>query len=529
MTRFPFIHGAGWILPVCAFALPLALPLSAQASITLSAKSNDTTTVTYQVTYSGSPPTHQLFLDTDLDAATGYPIGGIGGEFQVNDSVLSRYTGQPDNPWLWSQVGKVSYSNQDNPDGTHTATWVIARSVLGAPAKLNIVARVVYGPTTLELTASVPHAMTNNNPVLARDPLKQPFASSSIWNRSIGTGAVYVPANLPGNPGATTNTSTPSVDNEMIVLRPTAPQQVVRYSDALWFGRDRCTASTTWPSWIPGGVVATVPMPDDFIVPNNGGNNTGNFLMPDNRTLVQAQPMARCVAGGYATAGVAVDPVDLYGPGIIGAHGGSGLSSFGGSIRVGELVVGSTQGPRHALKLNLDAKQFLYRCGLHAVSDDASNPASIPASQCYRWPATKADRYARDLYGTMGPGTNSAMRMGALLAIPPSVNIDDLRLSNLGHQIAWTLQNYGVYIVDDTGGPGYDLSVQSGPDGSVLEQVLLDFKTPFKVTAQDNTPWSNDFQKLMQLLQVVDNNTSAAGPAGGGVPLQPPLPELPAL
>ncbi|GJJ01324.1 hypothetical protein RugamoR64_18620 [Duganella rhizosphaerae] len=517
MTYFPFIRRADRILPICAFALPLALPLSAQASISLSAKSNDTTTVTYQVTYSGSPTTRQLFLDIDHNAATGYPTGGIGGDFQVNDSVLSRYTGQPSNPWQWSQVGKVSYSNQDNPDGTHTATWVIARSVLGAPASLNIVARVVYNPTTVAPTAAVTHTMNNNNPVLARDPLKQPFASSSIWNRSIGTGAVYVPANLPGNPGTTTNTSVPSVDNEMIVLRPTAPLQAVRYSAAAWTGRDRCTADSTWPSWIPGGLVTTVPMPDNFVVPNSGGNNTATFLMQDNRTVVQAQPMARCVAGDYATASVAVDPVDLYGPGIIGAHGGSGLSSFGGSIRVGELTPHSTQGPRHALKLNLDAKQFLFRCGQTTASD------------CYRWPATKADSYAMEKYGTLGPGTNLAMRMGALLAIPTSVNIDTLGLSDLGHQIAWTLQNYGVYIVDDTGGPGYDLSVQSGPDGSVLEQVQNDFKTPFRVTAANNTPWSNDFQKLMTLLQVVDNNTSVAGPAGGGVPLQAPLPDLPAL
>src|SRR5471032_1360523 len=101
MTCFPFIRGASRLLPACAFALPLALPLSAQASISLSAMSNDTTTVTYQVTYSGSPDTRRLFLDVDRNAATGYPIGGIGGDFQVNESVLSSYTGQPSTPWLW--------------------------------------------------------------------------------------------------------------------------------------------------------------------------------------------------------------------------------------------------------------------------------------------------------------------------------------------------------------------------------------------------------------------------------------------
>src|SRR3989344_6009640 len=68
----------------------------------------------------------------------------------------------------------------------------------------------------------------------ARDPLKWPFASDSIWNMPIGDGAVYVPANLnpdPGNmlgdPSNTTGSpwlaGMPSLDEEIIVLKPTAP------------------------------------------------------------------------------------------------------------------------------------------------------------------------------------------------------------------------------------------------------------------------------------------------------------------
>ncbi|MGZ4869152.1 MAG: hypothetical protein ACXV2F_02175, partial [Halobacteriota archaeon] len=33
-----------------------------------------------------------------------------------------------------------------------------------------------------------------------RDPLKQPFASTSIWNMPIGSGAVFTPANISPNP-----------------------------------------------------------------------------------------------------------------------------------------------------------------------------------------------------------------------------------------------------------------------------------------------------------------------------------------
>ena len=41
---------------------------------------------------------------------------------------------------------------------------------------------------------------------------------------------------------------------------------------------------------------------------------------------------------------------DIFGDGALGAHGGSGLSGFGGSVRAGELLPAT--GPiRHALKL----------------------------------------------------------------------------------------------------------------------------------------------------------------------------------
>ena len=40
-------------------------------------------------------------------------------------------------------------------------------------------------------------ATTQAAVVVTRDPLKWPFAQNSIWNMPIGSGAQYVPANLP--------------------------------------------------------------------------------------------------------------------------------------------------------------------------------------------------------------------------------------------------------------------------------------------------------------------------------------------
>ena len=54
----------------------------------------------------------------------------------------------------------------------------------------------------------------------------------------------------------------------------------------------------------------------------------------------------------YCTAAGFDNRTSIFGDGIGGAHGGSGLSSIGGSIRLGELLPGAPPIP-HALKIEL--------------------------------------------------------------------------------------------------------------------------------------------------------------------------------
>jgi hypothetical protein len=44
--------------------------------------------------------------------------------------------------------------------------------------------------------------------------------------------------------------------------------------------------------------------------------------------------------------------------------------------------------------------------------------------------------------------------MGALLAIPPDININNLGLSKQGIVIAQAVQDYGIYIIDRGGDGG---------------------------------------------------------------------------
>ena len=337
----------------------------------------------------------------------------------------------------------------------------------------------------------------------ARDALKWPFASNSIWNMPIGSNAVYVPANLPAVPGNDGTAPMPQIDEEHIILRPTAPLTTVYYSNAGWTGRDRCAAT--------GKALATVPMPSGYVVPNANTNSSSVVLAADGRTLIHLQPLARCSAGGAATAYVAFQEVDLIGDGIAGSHGGSGMSAVGGSLRVGELRPGH-QGPRHALKVNVYARQSLYRCGNR--------------KDCYRWPASTADSYAVGFYGAVGNNGNAAMKMGALLAIPASRDIDAMGLeTEPARQLAWTLQNYGAYIVDDTYGPSFGLNVENGPDGSLPRQFKEDWGFEFEQRVNHNSSWTRDMQRLSQALHVIDNNR-ADNIGGGGTPRQPIAPTL---
>ncbi len=153
-----------------------------------------------------------------------------------------------------------------------------------------------------------------------------------------------------------------------------------------------------------------MPMPSDYIIPNSRANNAAALLARDSRTLWQTQPLTHCTASGDVTAIAAIAPVDLYGNGIDGMHGGSGLSSIGGAIRAFELNKTSLTGSgpyentmRHALKMILDSRESLARCG--------------NGIKCYRWPATKADSNAESAYGTLGNSAVPEMRMGALLAL----------------------------------------------------------------------------------------------------------------
>jgi hypothetical protein len=332
-------------------------------------------------------------------------------------------------------------------------------------------------PSSADATGFQPvlvSARASTSGLVARDPTLWPFSRDSIWNLPIGAGAAYVAANIqrPTSAGMTT-------DPDVLILTPSAPMTTVWYNSDAWGGGSRCNAQ--------GSALFDAPIPTDFVVPGAGGGSTPNFataiLLADNHTLKQGQPMARCTPGGTATMWWYMTN-DLYGTGEYGGHGGSMLSSLGGTIRLGELVPGGVI--RHALKVNLYGAVDLYYDSV---------------THGYRWPAKQADGCASGCYG----GSVSALRMGSLLALPPAVDIASMGLeTNAARILALAFQDYGAYVVDDTAWSVYGIATEFSPRGRIEDEFLAAWN--FSIDpASRSVPWARDMDRIFGSLAVVDN------------------------
>src|SRR5437867_536807 len=400
-----------------------------------------------------------------------------------------------------SPAGVTGSCSPSTVSGSQTSTCTFTGTTAGSYA-----VTVTGTSTSLTHTTSISVAVTTTpppggGPPGGRDPLLWPFSRDSIWNLPIGASAVFVPANIQQatQRGMTT-------DPDVIILTPNATITDVYYNSDGWTGGSRCAPQ--------GNVLANAPIPDNFVVPGAGSGNpdgtTPNYataiLMSDGHTLTQGQPFARCTAGGPATMWWSLSN-DLYGTGVDGGHGGSRLSSLGGTIRLGELVPGGVI--RHVMKVNVYGLNNYYYDG---------------TTQGYRWPASQADGCAATCYG----GTTPALRMGSLLAIPASMNIDNLGLETEPAKIlARAFQDYGAYAVDDTAWSVYAIATEFSPQGRVDDEFSTAWGFPINA-ASKGVPWARDMDRLFGALNVVDNwdeaqwlSVSASNGAqgvGGGTP-----------
>lgn len=329
----------------------------------------------------------------------------------------------------------------------------------------------------------------------ARDPLRWPFASDSIWNTPRGAAADLRPANL----------TPPRVDLDVDYLVVTsAADPLTPTYDYATFGPGRCRGTKPQPqaAFAPA-LGAPIHVPYDFVLPDATRspyatpNNSSAFLDPDGRTLHQFNATARCSPGaplyGYRT----VDG-DIRGDGRLGGHLGSGLSSIGGDVRAGELF--GAQPLDHALKIDVTPGALSYAPG--------------SATPGFRWPADMADGYAAKDYR----GRDPDLAMGSLLAIPVSATATSLGLrTEAGRRLLAAFQDYGAYVADTTGDADASLCVDSG--------ALADYRARTGHDLDADGALQSDLLRLFRALQVVTNDGPAAV-GGPGARLAPPAPPL---
>jgi hypothetical protein len=302
----------------------------------------------------------------------------------------------------------------------------------------------------------------------SRDPAFWPFASDSPWNLPLASTAQYQVAS-----DAETQDLQSAHNGYVDWQQYSVPVYFTTSTDPI--------ATVSFPNGYINGIwVQTssvmLQIPVDA-TPSPGTDGDIFLITPDHRTGYESWRFS-----GNAPSYTAVYTVeqDLTGSGWGEGIHAAGCSLAGGLIRAGDLASLSIP---HAL---------------------ASIIAVTQAETPWVWPAVSQDDFASTSYSGQVP-------MGALLAIPPNVAVDQVAATAEGKALGHALQDYGTYVVDTAG--------TYGGVGFVVEPAAC----PAAVNHL-----AIDVVALVAQLVVVTNNAQAT-PGGGApgsarrAPLAPPI------
>jgi hypothetical protein len=397
----------------------------------------------------------------------------------------------------WSATGGTIASNGLYTAGSQAGTFAV-------------VATLANG--TIAGTASVTICgLSCDDPTAAtRDWRKWPFSSTSPWNHPIGSSAQYADVGGLSSLGIGIN-----YDNHwtssVVIARDSDPLATIALHRDTWTflaGGGRVCGNTaadeqklkqasTTSVLFAANYYSTLSTPDTsrWVLPADykpastsywptARLPVGACASPDTDALMAVfQPNGwvldvynAIVLSDNTLIGGIASYVDARGDGTGWWNGrrASMLPSFAGLIRTGEIAAGRIP---HALAVTM-------------------SPTVL--KQQAVWPAYAFDRNA---------GYSGTLPMGSLLAIPASVNLDNLGLSAKGKILARAAQGYGVYVVDRGGAGGMTFMAELG---------------------NPEIRWQGDTQDLTiirnQLKRVTNN--SAQTPGGGGTLLAPMAPPL---
>jgi hypothetical protein len=366
--------------------------------------------------------------------------------------------------------------------------------------------------------------------VACRDRFIEPFSSSSIWNTAIGSQAKFKPANLFGS--APLFPSNFHNDQDFFLRVSDADPLVPWINQGDWGSDDHCKVTSAEASQIRLPRYWTTASDSGRSAPGQPNNNAMGVLLEDNETIVQMQPAYRCSPGGplLARFGNATDGcpqmfpnvTSVFADGALGAHGGSGLSGIGGTIRMGELLPSSPP-IAHALKLELQHQWYYGAARLQP------NSAYNGGRAQYVWPATGSDSGTEKAPGGLYTGSNPHVAPGALLAIPTEIAAQVNISTVVGAKIKQALIDYGGYIVDDTGsGNSAAICMEADVNAQMRSAYGYAMTYPHGVTDEPTDlgrPLYRDLLEIFRALHAVVNNAPASV-GGGGTPRRPQKPPI---
>ncbi|TGE00527.1 hypothetical protein [Methylobacterium nonmethylotrophicum] len=317
-----------------------------------------------------------------------------------------------------------------------------------------------------------------------RDPVAQPFASTSIWNTPLGRGAVFQPGDAPetallrdqnaGGPAG----AFAWIGGHAFGIYRQAPDDPVR----TWIYRGR-PPTVPWPhGGSPGGGRFSLRTPPGIAF-LGGGDGHAILIDQEGRYAYEVWRGAFDAARNLYTAHYIIR-TDLRGSGIASvAWGSEGVRAFGGSL-AGGLV----------RRAELERGEIRHAIAMAASTTQASRTRTV-------WPASSTD----------GGGNNEhtgLIPMGSLFAIPPQVDLARLGLKTPeGRALARAFQDFGGYITDTAG-------------RTVVVAYLEEGCTDAQIDALQS-----DKDLILSMLAMVTNN-AAAHPGGPGPRVAAPPPPL---
>jgi hypothetical protein len=321
-----------------------------------------------------------------------------------------------------------------------------------------------------------------------RDPFLQPFSSQSIWNTPVGDQIAFVAESDPmtlllrnqnaGGPGG--SFAWIGRDAMSVVLQSeTDPLATWQYK-----GR-----SATSP-WSYGGPIANGSF--QIKTPRNlqfYGNDRYGIIVTSNKHQAVETWSSSYVPATNSYQATYVVQTDLYGTGIASRPNTSeGIRAFGGSL-LGGLIRCS----------ELDAASIPHAIAV-VISPNQAKAGTRSEDQRV-WPASVTDNGSTETYKGLIP-------MGAMIAIPQSIDLTTLGLSAEGLALARAYQNFGGYVVDTATNTLILASLDAGCNATKAQNL------------------ANDKTKILSKLRIVSNQDEShvGGPGNRVVPPPPPLP-----